>query len=510
MEGGPSHPGGSGGITKFFISNLPEGCTPWELKCGLVGLGEVWGTYVAKKRDKEGRRFGFASFKDVRDKSELERSLKGLKLGGCKLVVNIARFAKENGGGGAIDSSSKVPDMSKHHPFTQGAARSFNFRDARSYSDVLGKGKVEEAGLGGGSSSSVRPNGGRKSIVIPDRSTAFKELWRRAVVVRTVDLETLVDMDQLLRIAKTEVDRIQYLGGLSVFISFRDEGLASKFLESKDLWGPWFSKVAMWEGQSLPFERVAWLRFLGVPLHLVDPEVLRMIGESFGKFLHVQKSFDEDRDLSVVRVGVLVGDVERIKEFVSVKWKNRSFRIWVEEELDVWVPDCLKGEVGESPATSSPMMSSQFGDQAVPGKHGEGNVEGEGLCMGNDSGRPRVQRHSMSNDDISGAGPNVVSFNWQPFLESCAGKVPNPSEKDNVGIHFFKASKKSKRLRKGGPKSNKEVNGGSPSFALDSTDRGRPKKRSRPPVEESSDPFSLDSLIKKLNNNKGCEGEVSP
>ncbi|MFS8028080.1 hypothetical protein Hanom_Chr16g01506291 [Helianthus anomalus] len=156
------------------------------------------------------------------------------------------------------------------------------------------------------------------------------------------------------------------------------------------------------------------------------------------------------------------------------------------------------------------MMSSQFGDQAGPGKHGEGNVEVEGLCMGNNSGRPREQNHSMSNDDTSGVGPNEVNFNWQPFLESCAGQIPNPSEKVNVGIHYFQASKKSKRLRKGGPKSNKEVNGGSPSFGLDSMDRGRPKKRNRPPVEVSSDPFSLDSLINNCNNNKGSEGVGFP
>ncbi|KAJ0579889.1 putative RNA recognition motif domain, nucleotide-binding alpha-beta plait domain superfamily [Helianthus annuus] len=484
-----------GGITKFFITNLPEGCTPWELKCGLAGLGDVWGTYVAKKRDKEGRRFGFASFKDVRDKSELERSLKGIKLGGCKLVVNIARFAKENGGGGAPVGPPKDPEFSNHRPFPQGDARTFNCRDGRSYSDVLGKGKGVESGLGGGSSFAVLSSVGRKSIVIPDRSMAFKDLWRKAVVARTMNLETLVDLDHLLRIAKSEVVSIQYLGGLSVLISFCDEGLASSFLESKELWGPWFSKVAMWEGQSLPFERVAWLRFLGVPLHLVDPEVLRMIGESFGKFLHVQKSFCEEKDLSVVRVGVLVGDVERVKEFVSIKWKNRSFRIWVEEELDVWVPDCLKGVAGENPTTSSPMMSSQFGDQAGPGKHGEGDAEVEGVCMGNNS-----------NDDNSGAGPNEVNFDWQPFLESCAGKVPNQSEKVNAGIHYFQASKKTKRLRKGGPKSYKEVSGGSPSLGLDSLDRGRPKKRNRPPVEESSDPFSLDSLIYNLNNNNGSEG----
>ncbi|KAM0036810.1 hypothetical protein Hdeb2414_s0014g00430741 [Helianthus debilis subsp. tardiflorus] len=318
---------------------------------------------------------------------------------------------------------------------------------------------------------------GRKTAVIPDRTAAFRELWGKAVVGRTVDLETLVDLDRLLRIAKIVYENIQYLGGLSILISFRDEVAASIFLVSSGLWGPWFSKLAMWEGQSLAFERVAWLRLLRVPLHLVDSEVLKMIGEEFGKFLHDQKSFEEDKDLSVVRVGVLAGDVERIKEFVSVKWKNRSFRIWVEEELDIWVLDCLEVEEGSNSATSTPLVSSQVGEPADPGNQGEFNVDDEESCMGNGSFRETDLIRSLSNDGGEGVGPNEVRFNWQPFLDSCAGKVPNPLGNENVGIHYFKASKQAKRHRKGGPKCQQEVSGGSPIFVLDSSDKSRPKKR---------------------------------
>ncbi|MFS7918356.1 hypothetical protein Hanom_Chr03g00200041 [Helianthus anomalus] len=38
----------------------------------------------------------------------------------------------------------------------------------------------------------------------------------------------------------------------------------------------------------------------------------------------------------MIRVGVLAGEAMRIEEVVTLKWKNRCFRIRVEEEQDVW------------------------------------------------------------------------------------------------------------------------------------------------------------------------------
>ncbi|KAJ0800380.1 hypothetical protein HanPI659440_Chr03g0102311 [Helianthus annuus] len=162
-----------------------------------------------------------------------------------------------------------------------------------------------------------------------------------ALVGRTVDLETLVDFDKLLRIAKFHVANLQYLGGLSLLISFHDADSAKLFMDAKEVWGPWFSKLDYWSGQSLPLERVAWLKMCGIPLHLLDLVVLGLVGEAFGRLLHIPKLSEGVLDLSTVRVGVLVGLSGRIKEGVSLKWKDRSFKIWVEEDSDEWVPDCL-------------------------------------------------------------------------------------------------------------------------------------------------------------------------
>ncbi|KAF5805438.1 putative RNA recognition motif domain, nucleotide-binding alpha-beta plait domain superfamily [Helianthus annuus] len=313
-------------VTKFFVANLPEGCTPWELRKALEGYGDIAGTYVAKKKDKGGGRFGFVSFANVRDRSELESALRGARMGDKKLKVNIARFAVENAGFGAQkEARAKVGasyDMAAK-------PSSFNVRDSRSYSEVLGKTKIYGNGAADVGSCS-RSN--EKTLVVPDRSVAFKDLYGLALVGRAVDLETLVDIDRLLGIAKIEYSRIRYLGGLTILISFKNVTSARGFLNDRTVWGPWFTKLETWNGQSLSLERVVWLKVHGIPLHIFDPGLTEQIGGIFGKVLHFPKSLDDEHNLTVIRVGVLGGEFFRIRENIVLKWKDRSYRVWVEEE----------------------------------------------------------------------------------------------------------------------------------------------------------------------------------
>ncbi|KAJ0816364.1 putative RNA-binding domain superfamily [Helianthus annuus] len=466
---GRSRAGGGGVVTKFFITNLSEGCTPWELKCGVASFGEVEGTFVAKKRDKDGRRFGFAIFKDVKDKAELKRLLRGLswEVVSCLSILLGSRWIMVHGASRLV---LRFPIL------------------IRSYGDVLGKGKVDGLAKEAGCNATVNSLVGRKFVVVPDRTVAFCDSWGSAIVGKTVDLETLVDLDRLLGIAKVGYSFIQYLGGLLVLISFGCEIDAKNFLDIRDVWGPWFSKLASWEGQSMPFEHVAWLRLLGIPLHLVDSDVFKM-------------------DLSIGRVGVLIGEVERIKDSVLIKWKDRSYRIWVEEELNIWAPDCLGTPEDGSAAGSSSLASSPVGRPVDTGSSGNPFMGDEEACMGGGLVGEDVQTHSLSNKDSYGEGPNEVCFNWQSFVDPCSGNVPNVSGNENGVIHFFKARKKSKRFRKGGPKSQGAVNLGSPSGLVDSIEKCRPKKRNRAQVVESherahevvnSDPFSLDKLINQM------------
>ncbi|KAJ0877858.1 putative RNA recognition motif domain, nucleotide-binding alpha-beta plait domain superfamily [Helianthus annuus] len=423
-------------VTKFFVSNLPEGCNPWDLRKALEGFGDLVGTFVAKKQDKNGCRFGFASFKDVKDRHDLEKMLRGVKMGDYKLKINIARFAVENAG--FLDH----PEVKAQGPKVAGNAeglRSFKFRDFRSYSDVLGMGSSKGGGGVNCATEGSAEGEVSKSIVAPDRTEAFSDLYDIAVIGRTVNLETLVDFDKLMRIAKVDFSRIQYLGGLTILISFLDKSAARRFLDAKNLWEPWFTKLEAWRGQSLHLERVAWLKLSGIPLHLLDTDFLSQIGALFGKVLHVPKGLEEEQDLSVCRVGILAGEANRINEVVKVKWKNRLFRTWVEEELDDWIPDCLGVPIRafsdiSSPMASSPVIGNSFaGNKEPEGSQQEFEGAGGGGVSVNDAGDSHDVEVPMHEDrENVGAGENVVGEGVSDGVEG------NPKGVDSVGPGLFR------------------------------------------------------------------------
>ncbi|MFS7972766.1 putative RNA recognition motif domain, nucleotide-binding alpha-beta plait domain superfamily [Helianthus anomalus] len=447
-------------ITKLFVSNLPEGCTPWELRKCLEGYGEISGTYVAKKRDKEGCRFGFVSFKGVVDRKELVKIISGVRMGENKLKVNIARYAVENSGLSDLSENKTKNSRAAGQPFR---GRPFQLRDVRSYCDVVGN----SSGGGG----PLRGHVGKpledvrepsKYLVVPDKSGAFKSMFGLSLVGRTLYLETLVDFDRLLCIAKIV------------------------FLESKVVWGPWFSRLDPWNGQSLPLERVAWLRLIGIPLHLFEPEIMVQVGELFGKVLHAPKTVEEDLDLSVCSVAVLVGDAGRINDAVSLRWNRKNYRIWVEEEHEVWVPDCLgvSGSNGSKASMSSPVVemhrSGSEGLEESSVKVGEGvDVEAIGINL-EPSHAASIPMHEVT----EGGGGGVFEERNSMHVNLGKSHEVGPEEFNGFKSGSGKTSGRSKR-RSGVDIKPRKAQSRSKGNSAGSPADLRPKKRPRNDIEET-------------------------
>lgn len=55
-------------------------------------MGDLREVFISKRRNRNGRRYGFARFKGVEDVHSLERKLDNIILGGLKLYVNIPKF----------------------------------------------------------------------------------------------------------------------------------------------------------------------------------------------------------------------------------------------------------------------------------------------------------------------------------------------------------------------------------------------------------------------------------
>ncbi|MFS7936802.1 putative nucleotide-binding alpha-beta plait domain superfamily, RNA-binding domain superfamily [Helianthus anomalus] len=304
-------------------------CRPWDLASTLRGFGEIAGVYIARKRNKEGLKFGFVSFKGVKDWKEMESLLKGILIGKNTLKINIARFASENEDIGAVSKAKdKGYSSVEPRPDLRPPSRADNIiRPGCSFKSIL----VNNEEL---------PRNEAVIHVDPGVS-AMVSRHGKALLVRVRDFNTLISIKHVLVAADVTGVEIQYVGGFNLLLTFVREDSASDFLCNKNRWKNWFSHVDVWVGQAMAFERVAWLRVCGVPLHLFSNEVLSNICSRYGIVAQPPQFSEDDCNLSVVCVGVLVGDGKRVVDEVLLKRQDKTFRVWVSEEMGDWTPDCL-------------------------------------------------------------------------------------------------------------------------------------------------------------------------
>jgi hypothetical protein len=76
--------------TTFFITNFPERYGAKALFNAFHNYGDVMEVVIPAKRDKGGRRFGFARFARVIDPTTLENSLVNIVFGGYKISANLS------------------------------------------------------------------------------------------------------------------------------------------------------------------------------------------------------------------------------------------------------------------------------------------------------------------------------------------------------------------------------------------------------------------------------------
>ncbi|MFS8013411.1 hypothetical protein Hanom_Chr14g01332641 [Helianthus anomalus] len=231
-----------------------------------------------------GNRFGFVSLLDVKDKGEIEIKLSDIRMGEFKLCFNVARFTLEDG--------------------------EINSRQAESTQTK------STSGMNGGSTRGKEVNGGG------------------------------LEAEGIVRGMMAGAGVVQYVGGMCLLISFNNNEEFERFSVMSKEKGEVFQSVEKWAGQTLSFERIAWLRVQGIPLHLVENGVINRIGERFGKVVKGGMHEASDADLSYDYVGVLVLEGKRIQEEVVLQWKGRKYRAWVAEEIGDWVPDFLSMDGG--------------------------------------------------------------------------------------------------------------------------------------------------------------------
>ena len=81
-------------ITSFYFTQFPDDTTEEELWYHFKVFGAVREIFIAKNRNKHGRRFGFVRFEGVENAQKLEWTLDNIVFGGLKMHVNIPKFGR--------------------------------------------------------------------------------------------------------------------------------------------------------------------------------------------------------------------------------------------------------------------------------------------------------------------------------------------------------------------------------------------------------------------------------
>lgn len=83
-----------GGVVSFYFTNFPSSLGVEDLWRVFMGWGKVVDVFIPKKKNKEGKSFGFVRFKGVAYPLELEKRLDQLWIGSYKMKVNSNRFVR--------------------------------------------------------------------------------------------------------------------------------------------------------------------------------------------------------------------------------------------------------------------------------------------------------------------------------------------------------------------------------------------------------------------------------
>ncbi|KAJ9547331.1 hypothetical protein OSB04_019874 [Centaurea solstitialis] len=394
----------SGSASTFFFTNFPEQeskSSHWKI---FKKFGVLVDLYIARKRSRWGKRFGFARFVKVVDWRGLEEKLNGIWIGSFRVRANLSRFSRKGGMRGGVPK--KRPERQGYSVPSQ-VVRSRDASSSRTYTDAV-KGVTAAV---------------EERIVLTPSVDALERL-DSTLVGELKSFESLDMIGSLNELEGWADIRFSYLGGFSFQLDFPSKSSALDFLHGAvDYWKDWFVSLSHWgEGLRVP-KRLAILEVQGLPLHVWSSDSLVLIGSRWGKV--VKTELEGGKGLRKVagflwvltdRAEWITEDMLELGEIIKPASASSSFSDDCGDVEGCFWKDCEDEETVASAAASSDDLQKD-GD-GLPDSSPEGLGEEGSLDLRNSEGKAHVSRQGESTDDVLGAsefpsesseGPNSLN-----------------------------------------------------------------------------------------------------
>ncbi|KAL4554214.1 hypothetical protein LXL04_039662 [Taraxacum kok-saghyz] len=315
-----------GKAVNFFFTNFPEYWETTELWQEFRKIGTTVDVFVARKRNKLGRKFGFARFLRVLDVGELTEALNNLWLDKFKLKANLAKYrrkeVKEKPTKMKIAVIGPSTTISDKPSTSRDDGESRSYKEAVNGSQPLVKKHVN-----------TEPEPEIDSIqVIPSPDSL--ERLDRSLFGEVRCLELLKNFQELSTIESLNDVKVSYFGGLAVLLEFRTKIAAKNYLiRAKNTWSKWFRALDCWSPEVQPMKRFAYLNIMGLPPHAWVPNAFSDIGGMWGDIVIPEWCNKESQNRERGKVIILTQNFNIINDTVEVNIKGVSYRIMVVENF---------------------------------------------------------------------------------------------------------------------------------------------------------------------------------
>ncbi|GAU48536.1 hypothetical protein TSUD_282880 [Trifolium subterraneum] len=279
--------------TTYFFSEFPDSFNAKAMLNIFQYYGDIVEVVIPAKRDKGGRRFGFARFDQVRDVRRFGIELDNIIIGRDKIFVNPPRFHRDT-------------------------------RNRRHF-------RQEEVGNIKGNNSMVE-----NRFLRNDEFKTEKEVvqsLRRAFVGVVVHPGMTYRIQDEFHMQGYFGVKITPLGANLALLQDQEEGEIQALMEEARGWlDQWFKEIRPWTPGEVDNDRLVWLRVYGIPVHAWNDNFFTLISQQFGIFLNADDTTSKNLTMDVARILIRTSSLKAVDEFLNVKVNGELFQIRIIED----------------------------------------------------------------------------------------------------------------------------------------------------------------------------------
>ncbi|KAI3699691.1 hypothetical protein L2E82_44129 [Cichorium intybus] len=367
-------------ITSFYVSNIQQDTTVEMMRSAFQPFGKIADIYIPGRKDKGGSYFAFVKYQGVKNAEELVSYLNRVKCGNCITRVNVARYEKN-----VVKKVAPVYDGSRKF-VKQATNHQWKTRDGRSFAEAVSGKKNEET----------------PTILL--RKAPAMNFDDSSLIGEVLSLQHLKDIPKLLHADGRIPCELYFAGGLKVVLKFSFSKTAEAYLKSEQGWNRWFKWLKLGISEEVDFDRLAWVRLHGLPIHLRSLENITSVVGSIGKVLEVGGYNWANADLTTSTARILTTSKLSINDVVNCAYNGKMYKVGVVECAEAWDPISSYYEGSELNSDNEDMDINDKDEQDDDGSDDDANSE----AWRNDVEEGEIIAESNNNEFPVGDPPATI------------------------------------------------------------------------------------------------------